>query len=376
MQPCVADVLDGAVERGDLTGAVSWVRHRGEERFVARGVLGPGRGALDEDSLFRISSLTKPVVAALTLALVDDGVLGLDDPVVALLPELADLRVARHPATGPLTDVVGLDREITTADLLTFRAGFGAQPEGGALSDAMEAGGVNVHAPDPAGHLPASAWLQRLATLPLAAQPGGRWLYHTSAEVLGVLLARAAARPLSVLLSERLLEPLGMTDTAFVVRPDQLDRLADAPDDAAATTAWVADPPFENAADGLVSTAADLRRFSDLFAAGGVHDGERLLSRAAHAFLTSDHLTAAQAEEAAFLDGVGWGAGMEVGLADGPRPGRYGWAGGLGTLWWNDPLRDLQMLLLTQHPVWTTEFATTAHAWERAVDAEVDAATT
>ncbi|MGH6997898.1 MAG: serine hydrolase domain-containing protein, partial [Phenylobacterium sp.] len=173
--------------------------------------------------------------------------------------------------------------------------------------------------------------------------------------VLGVLLARAADRPLETLLRERLLGPLGMADTHFTVPPEKLGRFADCyrfdPDaglmGADHDSAWLTPPSFPEAASGLVSTADDYLAFGRMLLAGGVHDGARLISQASVAEMTTDQLTAAQRRDGAmFLDGRGWGLGMSTPPAG--QAGPYGWDGGFGTSWRSDPRAGLTAILLTQ----------------------------
>ena len=170
--------------------------------------------------------MTKPVTAVAALLLVEECRLRLDDPVDDLLPELADRRVLADPA-GPLTETVPAVRPITLRDVLTFRLGLGmdfAASHPQPILAAMAELGVGAGPPAP-GHLPPpDEWIARLGTLPLAHQPGERWLYHTGAEVLGVLVSRAAGQPLEAFMQERIFDPLGMRDTGFSVPPAALDR--------------------------------------------------------------------------------------------------------------------------------------------------------
>ena len=176
---------------------------------------------MQRDSLFRIASTSKPIVAAATLALVAEGLISLDEPVDELIPELADRRVLVR-MDGPLQETVPAVRAITARDLLTFTFGFGMtmamfmSPEPWPIVTAEgELGLTTFGPPDPDLQPDPDTWIANLGTLPLLAQPGERWLYNTGASVLGVLLARAAEQPLGEVLRTRLFEPLGMRDTAF-----------------------------------------------------------------------------------------------------------------------------------------------------------------
>jgi CubicO group peptidase (beta-lactamase class C family) len=333
----------GQVRDGVVPGAIVGVRHRGETTVGAA-------GTLRTDSVLRIASNTKPIVAALALLLVQEGVLATDDPVERFLPELAERRVLRR-FDGPLDDTVPADRPITVDDLLTMRMGFGFVLEGDcpAVDRAIELG-LGFGPPDPGGPPAPDEWVARSARLPLLEQPGTVWRYDFSFAVLGVVLARATGRPLDALLSERLLGPLAMTDTAFVADPARLvpAHVRDGDElglfDGVADSRWLAPPAFPDARGGLVSTAADLLRFAGML----LDDGAGLLSPASVAAMTTDHLTADQRAHpaAAFLDSGGWGYG--VGVRETPAGRRYGWAGGLGTLWYSWPDHDLAAVLLTQ----------------------------
>jgi CubicO group peptidase (beta-lactamase class C family) len=350
-----AEVMSGIrdqVAAGRVPGAVVGVRHRGETTVEATGVTAPGAvEPVRADSVVRISSLTKPMVAALTLLLVQDGVLALDDPVERFLPELADRRVLRR-LDGPVDDTVPADRAATVEDLLTLWMGFGwvfeADCPAAARAAELELG---FGPPDPGGPPPPDEWVARFATLPLLEQPGAVWRYELGFAVLGVVLARAAGRSLDALLAERLTGPLGMAGTAFVAAPGRLlpahvrDGDGLALFDGVADSRWLAPPAFPDGRGGLVSTARDLLAFAGMLLDGG---GD-LLTPASVAAMTTDHLTPEQRQgpsAATFLDSGGWGYGL--GVAATPVGRRYGWAGGLGTLWYSWPDHDLAAVLLTQ----------------------------
>lgn len=196
----------------------------------ALGHLAIGGPPVRRDSLFRIASTTKPITAAATLAVIEEGLLGLDEPVDWLLPELADRRVLVRPS-GPLDETVPAERPITTRHLLTFTFGFGMATEmftSGAPWPIVEADKelrlASLHPPDPSVQPDLDTWIANLGTLPLIAQPGERWLYNTGASVLGVLVARATGQAFGEVLRTRLFDPLGMRGTAFWT--SQTDRLA------------------------------------------------------------------------------------------------------------------------------------------------------
>jgi CubicO group peptidase (beta-lactamase class C family) len=348
----------------DRVGGAAWLLAAGDQ--VEVGVVGRltrGRPTpVGRDSIFRISSMTKPIVAVAALILVEDFKLRLDDPVDALLPELADRRVlveARGPIDGA---TVGAQRPITLRDVLTFRLGMGmdfAAPWPQPFVDALAERELGAGPPEPQAPPPPDEWMRRLSTLPLLFQPGERWLYNTGADVLGVLIARAAGQSLDEFLRERVFEPLGMVDTGFSV--GDIDRFGtcyaydqtgerfvfDPPDGQ-----WATPPAFASGAGGLVSTVDDLYAFGRMLLSGGrLRDGTRLLSRASIDAMTTEQIGVARGASGPLPDGSqGWGFGVGVQIRRsglGPPAGAYGWAGGMGSVWTNDPNNELVAVLLT-----------------------------
>jgi CubicO group peptidase (beta-lactamase class C family) len=318
----VRDVLERHVDAGYVPGAVAVVARHGEVHIEATGNLafeGEGSGTpMAADTICRTGSMTKPVVAACAMTLVEDCTLRLDDPVDEFLPELADMTVLADP-DGPLDDTVPAERPVTLRDLLTFTLGTGivvAEPGTIPIADALNA----LQGDEPG---PPDEWIRRLGTLPLVRQPGERWMYHTAADVTGVLIARATGMPFEDALRERICEPLGMKDTAFSVAGENISRLATAyqRDDATGEIVvedgpdgyWSRPPAFESGGGGLVSTAADYLAFASALLAGGTLDGERVLSRPSVTLMTSDHLTPAQKAVSGFspgyFDDIGWVSG-------------------------------------------------------------------
>jgi CubicO group peptidase (beta-lactamase class C family) len=337
------DMLQAHVDDGSVAGAVALVARGDQVEVQAVGLADVAGGSpMARDSIFRIASITKPLVAAAVMMLVDDGRIALADPVGRWLPELASPVVVRTPAS-PVDDVVPAARPITVADLLTFRAGYGfpsdfSWPAVAPLFSELKQGPPRpqlVPAPDD--------WMAALSRIPLLHQPGEGWLYNTCSDIQGVLIARVTGRPLPEFLAERLFEPLGMADTAFYVPAAKLGRftsyygtgleLIDSPDGH-----WSRPPAFPSGAGGLVSTVDDWHRFARMLLAGGAvgtAGDRRLLSAAAVRQMMTDKLTQAQREAGrVFLEGQGWGFGgsVDVECIDPWNvPGRYGWIGGTGT---------------------------------------------
>jgi CubicO group peptidase (beta-lactamase class C family) len=364
-------LLEGAVERREIAGAVALLARRGEVHRIVLGAQEFDGAPMREDTIFRIASVTKPILAVAAMTMVEEGLLALDAPVDRWLPELAAPRVLAR-IDGPLGETVAAVRPVTARDLLTFRAGFGALFFLGPtpLGDAMSGAGV---APGP---IPfdgdSDAFMRRLGALPFACQPGERWLYHTGSDVLGVLLSRIAGRPLEAVLRERVLDPLGMAETRFHVAEDRLDRLATAYHvgedgalavfDPARGGRFAAAPSFQSGGGGLVSTADDLLAFGEMLLAQGRHEGGRVLARPTVEAMVTDQVTPAQKALSPFFPGFwetrGWGLGLGVVTArDGPAgsPGRFGWDGGFGTSFWCDRQEEMIGILLVQRlwdPSW------------------------
>ena len=359
------EVLTRHVESGDMPGLVALVARRGEVHVEAIGTTEAGGSEpMRRDTIFRIASISKQIAAAAAMTLVEECRLRLDDPVDGLLPELADRRVLAR-LDAPLDDTVPARRPITVRDLLTFVMGLGAimaPPGQYPIQRAMAEAGLEPGADSPQAE--PDEWMKRIGSLPLAYQPGEKWLYHTGFDVLGVLLARATGRPLPEVLAERVLRPLGMTDTGFQVPAASLHRLPAAyrPDPATGApvltddprdSLWGRPPPFPSAGGGLVSTADDLLAFCTMMLNKGRHGTDRVLSRPTVELMTTDLLTDQQkAENEIFFGGnSGWGLGLQIftrrtSLIS--TPGRFGWTGGTGTSVYTDPAEELIGILLTQ----------------------------
>jgi CubicO group peptidase (beta-lactamase class C family) len=355
------DVMAGHVSRGDMPGLVTVIDRHGETHVDTIGTMAIGGDEpMRRDAIFRIASLTKPIIAVATMILVEECVVRLDDPVDPLLPELADRRVLRS-LDGPIDDTVPAHRAITLRDLLTFRMGFGllmAPPDTYPIQKAIASAGL-APGPNPVAYTP-DEWMANLGSLPLIAQPGERWMYHTGSDVLGVLIARATGQTLEEFLRERIFEPLGMPDTGFHVPASELHRLPpsyqtdgdtltvhDDPRD----SAWAAPPSFPQGGGGLVSTADDYLAFCRMMLAKGRYADGRILSRPSVELMTSDQLTPPQKIGSFFGESESWGFGVGVTTRRddlSASPGRFGWTGGTGTTCYSDPAEDLVGILLTQ----------------------------
>jgi len=338
-----------------VPGLVALVGAGGQVHVETLGTLAVGGLPVERDSLFRIASTTKPVTGTATLALIEEGLIGLDDPVDTLLPELAGQRVLARP-DGSLDDTVPAARPVTARDLLTFTFGFGNVAEMFTATEPwpIQTAVEELHLgalgpPDPANKPDPDTWMARFGSLPLMAQPGERWMYNAGAVVLSVLLARAAGQSFGNVLRTRIFEPLGMQNTAFWT--NEADRLATA---YAATPggltvidppegAWSKPPAFEDGAAGLVSTVDDLYAFARMLLTGGAP----VLAPESVAAMTIDQLTSAQKARGGlgpdFFAHQSWSYCQAV-----RDTGAFGWDGGYGTSWLVDPTRDLIVIVLTQ----------------------------
>jgi len=356
--------LAAHVTAGDMPGVVALASRRGETWVEAVGTQSFDGVPMRRDTIFRIASMTKPVIAAATLMLVEECRLRLDDPVDAFLPELANRQVLKNLESA-VDDTVPAKRPITTRDLLTFTFGMGAVMVWPARYPIQKAAADLGLAPGPfQPDLTADEFMKRLGTLPLVHQPGERWLYHTGSDVLGVLIARASGQPLEAFLQQRLFAPLGMRDTGFHVPAAKIDRLASAyltdPQkkgvaffDDAANSRWSKPPAFAAGGSGLVSTVDDFHAFYRMLMNGGVLGRERVLSRPTVALMMADQLTRSQKQgaELFFGHGASWGMGGAVVTRRTDifaTPGRFGWDGGYGTSAHLDPAEDMIGILMTQ----------------------------
>jgi CubicO group peptidase (beta-lactamase class C family) len=384
-------VLARHVESGKIPGLVALVSRGGESHVEAVGTMRHEGGApMGRDTIFRMASTSKPVAVATAMVLLDECRLRLDDPVQEWLPELADRRVLTRP-DGALDDTVPARRPITVRDLLTSTFGLGMDLTalGTPILGAIFERGLTPNLPEPMPE--PDEWMRRLGELPLMHQPGERWQYQISNDLLGVLVARVTGQSFEAFLRERIFDPLGMRDTGFHVPADKIDRLPPlyAPDpqtgqflvwDEAVGGRWSQPPAFQGGGGGLVSTVDDYHAYFRMLLNHGMHGTERILSRPAVELMTTNSLTPEQlaARTAMARDGVhvshgqgqhgGWGFGMAVRTYRGDYAsiGQFGWDGGSGTSTYADPDKQLIGILLTQvgasvpdpvrlmHDFWTT----------------------
>lgn len=359
--------LEGFVERGELAGIVT-LASRGGEVFHCDAVGWrdiESRSPMRTDTLFRIASMSKPVTSVLALMLMEEGRLDLSDPITRWIPELAEMQVLRDPA-GALDDTVPACRDITVEDLMTHRSGiayapFSEGPIKAALDQVLGDPGLNRKSVD--------QWLSALGSLPLSHQPGERFHYGHSTEVLGFLIGRLAGRPFREVLLERLLNPLSMTDTDFWMPEEKRDRLASlyAWDSGVERLAKVElemydrPPAYTPGGGGLISTAGDYHRFARMLLNEGELDGVRILKPETVRLMQQNRLRPEQRRVPfAGMDlwtksGFGLGVAITEDLTGNPygcgAVGSITWPGVFGTWWQADPVNDLILIYLIQHQV-------------------------
>ncbi|WP_144553490.1 serine hydrolase [Peribacillus simplex] len=380
------EVLTRHVESGKIPGLVALVSRYGETHVEAIGTMRhDGGAAMHRDTIFRIASTSKPVTMAAAMVLLDECRLRLDDPVEQWLPELADRRVLKR-IDGPLDDTVPARRPIIVRDLLTSTFGLGMDMTslGTPIMGAIFEQGLTPDLPEP---MPKpDEWMRRLGTLPLMHQPGERWQYHISNDLLGVLVARVTGQTFETFLRERIFDPLGMKDTGFHVPADKIDRLPPlyAPDpqtgefivwDEAKGGRHSQPPAFQGGGGGLSSTVDDSHAYLRMLLNHGMQGTERILSRPAVQLMTTNRLTPEQQSvrnamasnnvHVSFGQGQhgGWGFGMAVRTYRGDYAsiGQFGWDGGTGTTTYADPDKQLTGILLTQVGMSTPDSARLIH---------------
>lgn len=352
----MSDAFRAEIDRGRLPGAVMLVARRGRIGwFESLGAADPGRGTpMSHDTIFRVYSMTKPIVSLAVMMLVEEGRLLLDDPVPKHLPEFANQKVAVE--RDGRVDLVPVERDATVQDLLRHTSGLGYAFTG-------ESAVQRMYAEQRVGSLSKTnaEFSAQIAALPLMHQPGSRWEYGQSTDVLGRLVEVLSGQRLGSYLAERILEPLGMVDTAFHVPPDRQHRLAEAfatdPDSGADVRLLKVReaPRFESGGGGLVSTAIDYARFLQMLQNGGTLDGVRLVGRKTLEWMTADHVGAIPSSSSLLPPGHGFGLGFAVRLAAGldATPGSVGqfyWSGMAGTTFWVDPREEMFALLMMQGP--------------------------
>ena len=347
--------MEREIASGKAPGAAMAIARHGKVGFShVMGARAPGGAAMTADTIFRIYSMTKPIVSVAAMTLVEEGRLLIGDPVSKYIPAFANMQVGVETANGLLLEPA--KRPITIQDLLRHTSGLtygftGASPVQQLVNDA----GLGSRAGTSA------EFVDRLAALPLMHQPGEVWEYSLSTDVLGRVLEIVDGASLGEALRSRVLAPLGMVDTAFFTPEAKLGRRAEPFSFELMTAAGLScvndttPPAFEFGGGGLVSTLGDYARFLGMLAGGGTLDGVRILGPRTLAFMASDHLGPGvlKPQTPLLWPGHGFGLGfavrLETGMAPTPgTPGEFFWGGVMGTSFWVSPRDSLFAVLMVQ----------------------------
>ena len=356
--------MQKAVDSGELPGAVVLIARDGQLVY-AKSFGWQDRDKkipMTNESIFRLYSMTKPVVSVAAMMLVEEGRLGLQEPVSKYIPEFKEMKVGVEStdAGGKSSlNLVDAKRQITVQDLLRHTSGltYGVLGKPNAVKKMYNDAGIF-----------SQKWVladfaRALAKLPLQFQPGTTWEYGHSTDVLGRVVEVASGQTLDLFLAQRIFEPLKMVDTAFQVPPEKQDRIAQPmPDVYTGKTPELIDvrqpATFFAGGHGLVSTAGDYLRFAQMLANGGELEGARILGPRTVEYMSSDHVNAQIDKGPTYLPGPGYGFGLgfatrlDRGQSEWPgSPGDYYWAGYAGTYFWVDPEEDLVPVLMTQEPL-------------------------
>jgi CubicO group peptidase (beta-lactamase class C family) len=352
----ITAIMAREVEEKKAPGVSMLIARHGKVAYrQSVGALRPGGPPMSDDAIFRIYSMTKPIVSVAAMMLVEEGRLVITDPVAKYIPAFAHTKVG--VVNGDKLDLAPLKRPITVQDLMRHTSGLtygftGASPvqklvKAANVADANRTAAENVEA---------------MAALPLMHQPGEVWEYSLSTDVLGRIVEIVEGASLGEVLQNRLFDPLGMIDTAFYTPESKLDRRADpfsfdvmiaAGADARASTS---PPKFESGGGGLLSTLADYTSFAAMLSFGGAINGIRILSPRTLAFMSSDHLDASVRRGHYLLwpgHGFGLGFAVRTDLGQAPTAGSVGeffWGGMMGTAFWVSPRDSLFAVLMVQTP--------------------------
>ena len=365
--PNVTAFIEGYVDQRKVPGMLATLGFgAAAPTVIARGTEGfDDRDPQGLDTLYRLYSMTKPVTGMAAMILIDEGKLGLDQPLAEILPKFARMQVQVTP-DGSITDLRPAKTAITIRHLLTHTAGLGyTVVQKGPLKAAYEAAGL---VPGQVSKIPLpglgrgtsltslAEFADRLAEMPLVYEPGTRWSYSVALDLIGRVIEVASGLPFDAFLKARLFDPLGMSSSFFQVPASELHRLATnygvlagipLPIDPATGSIFADKPPFPMGGAGLVASPRDYDRFLEMIANYGVLDGKRVMSAKAVALGTSNLLPPGAQTKDTFADSAGFGAGGRVGL--GEQAGTYGWGGAAGTVALVDMKRAFRAGLYTQY---------------------------
>ena len=360
----IVTTLRNDSQKGQIPGAILLVARQGRiALFESVGVLDPqSKAPMTKDAIFRIYSMSKPITSVAAMILVEEGKLALGDPVGKYIPQIAEMRVGveKPGADGnPTLELVAPRRQMTVQDLLRHTSGVTYGIFGSTLvkKQYLEA---KLFDGDPTN----AEFVERLVKLPLANHPGTVWDYSHSTDLLGRVVEVVSKKSLYEFEKERILDPLGMKDTAFdVTDKARQGRIAEAfPNDRTiGTNTEFFDPRapqrWQSGGGGMVGTVMDYARFCQMLLNGGALDGRRILSPKTVAYMTADHLDASVAPGPLYLPGAGFGFGLgfavrrDAGVANVQGSvGEFNWGGAGGTYFWIDPKEDMFVVFAMQSP--------------------------
>ncbi|HXH20737.1 MAG TPA: serine hydrolase domain-containing protein [Dehalococcoidia bacterium] len=371
----VTRLVHGYINDGKIPGAISMIARRGKVvHFETYGKMDEEAGKpMTADTIFRIYSMTKPIASLGLMLLYEEGRFQLDDPAYKYIPEWKNQKVFIG-GTADNPDLRAPERPISVRDLLMHTSGLAGglgAPESSPTSELFRRAGVRGFGQE--GNHTLRDMVERIANVPLQFDPGTKWNYGISTDVVGYLSEVLSGRPFDVYLKERIFDPLGMSDTGFSVPEASLDRFAacyrrggenDPPyvlQDSPTTSPYAKPRTYFSGAGGLVSTAADYMRFCKMLANGGELDGVRIAGKRTIEFMAMNHLPGgcdlAAMGQTRFtetsMEGIGFGLGFAV-LLDPAKaqiigtPGEYYWGGAASTAFFINPKEDLIMIFLTQ----------------------------
>lgn len=361
--PSVAAMVEkyvGERKVANMVATLGWGQR--DPQTIAKGTLAIGQTTpADMDSLYRIYSMTKPITGMATMMLIEDGRLGLDQPLAELLPAFADMQVQRT-YDGSVTDLVPAERPITIRQLLTHTAGLGYNiVQKGPIAQLYTERGL---VPGQVSRIPIPGlgraeavrgldnFADRLAQVPLVLQPGSKWSYSVGLDLMGRVIEVASGMSFDAFLKERLFEPAGMTSTWFRVPESEIGRFTTnygiinstpLPIDPARASIYLDEPSFPYGGAGLVSSPRDYDRFQRMLLGYGTLDGRRIMGELAVRVGTSDLLPETAATEGTWVEGQGFGAGGRV------IDGSYGWGGAAGTVAFVNFTAGLRAAMFTQY---------------------------
>jgi CubicO group peptidase (beta-lactamase class C family) len=367
--------LQRYISSGELAGTLIVVNHRNRMvHWSAQGLRDRERDtSVEDDTIFRVHSMTKPIVSMALMQLYERGLFQLDDPVHRYIPAWEKLRVYQS-GEFPNFQTTPCERPITVRDLLSHQAGLCAPAlQGTPVDDAYRAVGIGGRI-GRGGTTNLQDMIDALAELPLDYSPGTGWSYSMATDVVGYLVQLISGQRLDSYLQDQIFDPLGMTDTGFWVKPHQVERLAtnyrglrgggiEIVDDKVRGP-YLREPTYHSGSGGLVSTAGDYLRFCRMLLGQGKLEGARIVGRKTLQLMTLNHITGGKSIASAATGawwrerpqhvGVGFGLGFAVVLDTLDRqasttPGMFYWSGAASTYFWIDPAEELAVVFMTQY---------------------------